>query len=208
MVAFVDSDCVVAEDWLDRMVEAHLRYEYAAIVGGIGNGTPKNLVGWTGYLIEFNEWTPKTKPRIVKNILGGNVSYKKKRIKKHNLSYTDVFPSEDTIFAWDLQSKGETIYFDPSIVVYHLNRTSFKFLLKHQYVLGSASAQARRMTGLYGKIFTRYPFLCLGLPLVRFTRAAFRLIRQDLRYFFVFLLISPRGKRALEGASSKSILWP
>jgi glycosyltransferase involved in cell wall biosynthesis len=191
VVAFVDSDCIVAPDWLNRMVEAHLKYDYAAIVGGIGNGTPKNLVGWTGYLIEFNEWTPKTKPRIIGNILGGNVSYKKERIQKHNLSYTDVFPSEDTIFAWDLCSKGETIFFDPSIVVYHLNRTDFKVLLRHQYVLGSASAQARRTTGLYGKIFSRHPVLCLGLPVVRFMRAAFRLIGQDFGYFFMFLLISP-----------------
>ena len=191
LVAFVDSDCVVAEDWLDRMVEAHLKYEYAAIVGGVGNGTPRNLIGWTGYLIEFNEWTPKTKPRIVKNILGGNVSYKKERIQKHNLSYTDVFPSEDTIFAWDLQSKGEVIFFDPSIVVYHLNRTSLKILLKHQYVLGKASAQARRTTGIYGKIFTRYPFLCFGLPFVRFLRASFRLVKQDIKTFLIFLMISP-----------------
>ena len=191
LVAFVDSDCIVAPDWLDRMVEAHRTYDYAAIVGGVGNGTPKNLVGWTGYLIEFNEWTPKTKPRVVENILGGNVSYKMERIRKHHLSYTDVFPSEDTIFAWDLRSKGETIFFDPSIVVYHLNRTSLRVLLRHQYVLGGASAQVRRTTGMYGRIFARYPLLCLGLPFARFLRAALRLARQDLGYFFMFLLISP-----------------
>lgn len=191
LVAFVDSDCIVAENWLDEMVEAHLKYDYAAIVGAVDNGTPKSLVGSTGYIIEFNEWTSKTQPRKIGNILGGNVSYKKEIIDKHQLSYTDVFPSEDTIFAWDLTSKGETIFFVPSIIVYHLNRTELKVLLKHQYVLGRASGEARRMTGLYGKIFTKFPFLSLGLPFVRFGRAFFRLIKQDLRLFLHFLLISP-----------------
>jgi glycosyltransferase involved in cell wall biosynthesis len=191
LIAFVDADCIVAENWLEKMVEAHLHFDYAAIVGGVGNGTPRNLIGWTGYLIEFNEWTPKTKPRKTQNILGGNVSYKKWIIEKHKLSYTDVFPSEDTIFAWDLISSGETIYFVPDIVVNHLNRTDFKVLLRHQYVLGSASAQARRTTGMYGGIFTKYPILSLGLPLIRYIRAGSRLIRQDFKMFVIFLFVSP-----------------
>ena len=191
IIAFVDSDCTVAEDWLEKMVEAHRQYEDAAIVGSVGNGTPKSIVGTTGYLVEFNEWTPKTKPRIINAILGGNVSYKKEIIQKHRLSYTDIFPSEDTIFAWDLNSKGETIRYDPTIVVYHLNRTELKILLRHQVVMGKSVAESRRITGLFGQTFIKYPWLSVGLPAVRFSRAGYRLFRQDFKTFLLFLLYSP-----------------
>jgi hypothetical protein len=187
----VDSDCIVSADWLEKMVDSHLKVPYAAIVGGIGNGTPANLVGWTGYLIEFNEWTPKTKPRMIECILGGNVSFKKEIILKHNLAFRGIFHSEDTVFAWDLRSVNEDIFFDPSIVVYHLNRTNLSMLVRHQYILGKSSVQARRSTGLYGQIFVRYPVLCVALPFIRFFRASTRLAKQDLGYFFIFLIVMP-----------------
>jgi hypothetical protein len=57
--------------------------------------------------------------------------------------------------------------------------------------LGKASAEARRTTSLRGQIFVKYPWLCLGLPLVRWTRAALRLARTDLSYFLFFLALTP-----------------
>ncbi len=192
IIVFLDSDCTVIKEWLNIIVEAHLTYKkYTAIVGSIGNGTPYNLVGCASYLIEFNEWTPKTKKREINYILGGNVSYKKEVILKHNLSYTDIFPSEDTIFAQDLISKGEKILFIPDLLVYHINDTNLFHLFKHQYVLGNASARARRDKGMFGSIISKYKILVFGVPLIRYIRAFFRLLKQDFIIFMTFIVISP-----------------
>lgn len=192
LVAFLDSDCMVIREWLNIIVQTHQTHKkYTAVVGSVGNGTPRNLVGCASYLIEFNEWTPKTKKREISYILGGNVSYKKEIIMKHNLSYTDIFPSEDTIFAQDLLAKGEKILFIPELVVYHINNTSLIKVLKHQYVLGNASARARRDKRMVGDIISKYKFLVLGVPLVRYIRAFIRLLKQNFVLLVEFLVISP-----------------
>ncbi len=192
IIAFLDSDCTVIKEWLDIIVETHLTHpDYAAVVGSIGNGTPYNLVGTASYLIEFNEWTPKTKKREIDYILGGNVSYKKEIIMKHSLSYTDIFPSEDTIFAQDLIAKGEKIIFIPELIVYHVNNTDLSHVLRHQYVLGNASAKARRDKNMFGNIISKYKILILGVPFVRYVRAFIRLLKQDFILFIIFIVISP-----------------
>jgi glycosyltransferase involved in cell wall biosynthesis len=191
ILAFMDSDCVADPDWLERIIAAHAQLDAAAIFGAVRNGTPTSVIGTVCYLIEFNEFLPRAKPRYTDILLGGNVGYKQEIFSKHNIFFTDIFPSEDTIFAWTLRQKREKIYFDPGILVAHLNRTSFSGLLRHQHTLGKASAEARRTTNLRGQIFVKYPWLCLGLPLARWARAALRLLRTDLKYFWVFLALTP-----------------
>lgn len=192
LIIFLDADCIVIKQWLDMIVEIHQTYtQYAAVVGSYDNGTPYNLVGCAYYLTEFNEWTPKTKQRDIEYVLGGNLSCKKEVIMKHNLFFTDIFPSEDTIFAQDLRAKGEKILFVPSIIVSHINNTNLWQFLKHQYVLGNASAQARKEKKMFGNIINKYKILVLGVPLVRFIRAFFRLIQQDFILLIKFLIVSP-----------------
>jgi glycosyltransferase involved in cell wall biosynthesis len=191
ILAFMDSDCVADANWLERIIAAHGKMDAVAIFGAVKNGTPNSIIGTVSYLIEFNEFLPRSKPRYTDILLGGNVGYKQEVFGKHNICFTDIFPSEDTIFAWTLRQKNEKIFFDPSILVAHLNRTSFSGILRHQHTLGKASAEARRTTSLRGQIFVKYPWLCLGLPFVRWTRAALRLARTDLGYFFIFFALTP-----------------
>jgi len=192
IIAFLDADCMVIKEWLNMIVEIHLTHtEYAAVVGSYDNGTPHNLVGCAYYLTEFNEWTPKTKQREISYVLGGNLSCKKEIIIKHNLFFTDIFPSEDTIFAQDLIAQGEKILFVPHLIVSHINSTNLFQFLKHQYILGNASARARKDKKMFGDIITKYKILVLGVPWVRFIRAFMRLLGQDLRLLITFIIISP-----------------
>jgi len=163
----------------------------AAVYGAVKNGTPWSLFGTVSYLSEFNEFLPQIKPHYSTILLGGNVGYKREVFNEHDICFTDIFPSEDTIFAWTLKQKGEKIYFDPSVLVYHINRTKFKELIRHQNTLGKASAEARRTTRLSGQIFVKYPLLSLALPIVRWCRAALRIIKVSLPQFLLFVLLTP-----------------
>lgn len=191
IIVFTDSDCVPDPDWLFQIVSQYNRREVDGVGGCVINGYPKSLTAWASHLIEFNEWTESTREGYVKNIPSCNISFRREVFGKYKIYFTDIFPSEDTLFNWTLIEKGGKIYFDPRIRVTHLSRVGFRRLLEHQKTLGKASAEARRVSTLPGKIFTRYPILCLGLPFVRWIRATIRLFKKDWKALILFWLITP-----------------
>ena len=68
LIAFVDSDCVPAHDWLERIVCAH-DSKYAIIGGVVKNGNDGNdRVGCAGYISEFREFLPEQPKREVRHI--------------------------------------------------------------------------------------------------------------------------------------------
>jgi glycosyltransferase involved in cell wall biosynthesis len=191
IVAFTDSDCVPDPDWLQRIHDRHRELGCEAVGGSVVNGYPKSYIAWVSHLIEFNEWTEKSKSGFVQNIPTCNISYKKNLFEKLHVEFTDNFPTEDTILNWHITSRGGRIYFDPAIRLVHLNRMQFRKLFSHQYRLGRAVAVERQITDLPGRILLKYRILCLGIPLVRWALALKRLAGIDLKQTLIFLWITP-----------------
>jgi glycosyltransferase involved in cell wall biosynthesis len=190
-IAFTDSDCAPDPDWLERIVADFQTRETDAVGGCVINGHPESLTAWVNHLMEFNEWTECMPEGFVKNIPTCDIAYRRHIFFDRALSFTDIFPSEDTIFNWTLTNKSGRIYFDPRIRVSHRNRISFKELLRHQFILGQASAEARRTTTLPGHIFVRFPVLSLLLPFVRWSRTFWRLLEHDRAKCFIFVALTP-----------------
>lgn len=191
IVAFTDSDAVPAPDWLEKMVSTYRLHDTDAVGGCVINGYSKSPTAWVSHLIEFNEWTESTPAGYVKNIPSVNISFKREVFKKYQICYSDIFPSEDTLFNWSLIERGGHIYFNPSIKVTHLSRVGVFKLFQHQLRLGRASAQARRISTLPGQTFVRYPWLCIVLPPVRWIRASMRLIKKDIKLLCLFWALAP-----------------
>ena len=193
-VAFTDADCIVARDWLRRMLCRHREGEYAAVGGSIANGTPRSLVGSAEHLFEFNEFLPQAPERLVPNIPTCNICYRRSVLDGARF---DVGPeganlgAEDLILNWGLARSGLKLLFDPAIRVVHLNRTRLHAFLSHQHVLGQSSCWARKRTDLPGRIFAAYPLLGLALPVLRLARIGFRLSRFDRIETLRFLALSP-----------------
>lgn len=191
IVAFTDSDAVPAPDWLEKLVNLHHSQDTDAVGGCVINGYSKSLTAWVSQLIEFNEWTESTPAGYVSNIPSVNISFKREVFKKYRICYSDIFPSEDTLFNWSLIERGGRIYFDPAIRVTHLSRVGFFKLFRHQLRLGRASAQARRISTLPGRTFVQHPWLCIILPPVRWIRASMRLIKKDIKLLCLFWALTP-----------------
>jgi GT2 family glycosyltransferase len=194
-VAITDHDCVVPPDWLVRLLARHREGEYAAVGGAVGNGTPTSAVGTASYLIEFNEFLPVGKPRLVTMVPHCNVCFRRE-------VFTTVGPflpvppgAEDLVFNFLLCQQGGRILFDPAIVVEHINRTAFRRFFRHQRLLGFGSAVARQTVALKGQIFVRHPSLVYGLPLVRLVRTVMRLSVSNrlalLRYLSLLPILLP-----------------
>lgn len=178
-VAFTDHDCLVPADWLARFLHRHMTGDYAAVGGAVQNGTPMSLVGTAAYWIEFNDFTPGRSAGPISGVPHCNICF-----RRGSLPLPDPFPlvppaAEDLAFNHLLVRSGATIYFDPEIVVTHVNRTSLLAYLRHQRVLGEGSAVARRLVPLAGRIFVRQPWMTPLLPLVRLGGTIFRVARRD-----------------------------
>src|SRR5262245_43435476 len=61
----IDSDCVASSSLVERAIERQRSGNYAAVGGSLRNGTPRSLIGWIGYLMEFKEFMPTAASREV-----------------------------------------------------------------------------------------------------------------------------------------------
>ncbi len=57
ILAFTDADCVVDQNWIKEIAEAH-QAPYPVIGGAIDNANPDSNVGWAYYFCEFSQWMP------------------------------------------------------------------------------------------------------------------------------------------------------
>lgn len=187
----IDSDCVAESDVIERFVARHRDGDYAAVSGSLSNGTPNSLSGWIGYLIEFREFIPCAPMRLEKSMPTASIAYQREIFERFGYFEEDLWPAEDLLFNWKLYNAGESLLFDPSIRVTHLNRTGWRTVLSHQLKLGRTSAVARQRSDLPGSVLLRYPPLILLMPLVRLWRALRWFAKYDKQVLLMFLLIWP-----------------
>lgn len=190
-IAITDQDCIVPADWVACLLARHQEGEYAAVGGAVSNGTPESVIGTASYLIEFNEFLPTGTPRLVTMIPHCNVCFRREVFTKTG-PFRAVPPgAEDRVFNFLLCCQGYQMLFDPTIVVDHLNRTSFSAFLQHQHLLGFGSAIARRTVAIEGQVFIRHPGLAYSLPLVRLARTIHRLSKGNRATLLRYLRLLP-----------------
>jgi GT2 family glycosyltransferase len=180
---------VADPNWLRRLVDGH-RLGYAIVGGGVANGTPKDFVGTTEYLIEFNEMNPYAKPGQVRALPSCNLS-----VRKHVFDRIGYFPDfmkgEDTIFCERAVASGERILFKPEAIISHLNRTDVRHYLKNQVALGEGANETRRRTGRHGAFLIRLPFLLPLIPAYRTWAVGRRLWSSNKGLFLKYLVHYP-----------------
>jgi glycosyltransferase involved in cell wall biosynthesis len=185
IIVCLDSDCVVADEyWLDKIHETHKKH---AVVGArVCNGNPRNLFGWSIFLLEFCEWITK-RDKIMRMLLSYNVSYKRQIFDKYGLFPDHDAINEDLIFHSRIKEK---LFFSSKVMVKHINRTDFFEVVRHCFKLGRGAAFARKQyQSIPGSFFVKYPVLIGLLPFARFFLSGFRSLQAN--YFLIFLLVSP-----------------
>ncbi|NLD35613.1 MAG: glycosyltransferase [Desulfatiglans sp.] len=182
LIAFIDSDCVAAPDWLNRIAAAHTS-EYKVVGGSVRNGNRENdMVAWAGYLAEFREFLPGKPKMEVSHIPTCNISYKKEIFDKYGLFEGEYYPQEDLIFNYKICKNGEKILLDSSITVYHNHRSVMKSFLDHQMKIGKITSRVLKEVDLEGSFIVRTPLIAAAfipvLPFIKF----FRTIMIFLKY--------------------------
>ena len=185
-ILFIDSDCIAARDWIERMAEAHQKGKYMAIGGAVLNGNdPNNQVAWAGYMAEFREYLPEYPKGIVPHIPTCNISYKRKLFDKIEPFHPRYYPQEDLEFNYRLRQSGYEILFDPKIKIRHNHRTKLKAFYGHQHRVGQITSRMLKILPLEGSMLARNRWLSVlslpALPLVKFARTMFIFVKKQPR---------------------------
>jgi GT2 family glycosyltransferase len=169
IIAFMDSDCTVDEDWIDQVIDAH-RGDYDVVGGTILNGESRSIVGWAYYFCEFNLWLPKMKVQEIPEIAGCCLSMKRTIFDKYGPFIEGTYCS-DTAFHHKLLQDDIKVLLVPSIKVYHnFNLTVGSFLshiYDHRYHFARIMIRMKRLSDHQRKVFILFsPFYPVILFLV------------------------------------------
>lgn len=132
IIAFTDTDCIVANNWINEIIDAHNAHpEHPAIGGTVDNGNAQSYVGWGAYFCEFSQWMPQFPKCHMVDIPGCCLSIKRWAFEKYGPFLEGGYCS-DTAFNWRLKSDGHKPLFIPSIKIYHININRFRKFLKKE----------------------------------------------------------------------------
>jgi len=141
IIAFIDADCSADQNWANQILQAH-QSSHLAIGGAIANANPQSAIGWASYFCEFSQWMPGFPSRILADIAGANMSYKKRAFEEYGLFIEGTY-SSDTEFHWRLGKAGRVLKFVPSILVFHHNIDRLGRFLRHEFEHGRSFAGVR-----------------------------------------------------------------
>ena len=188
IIAFIDSDCVAAQNWL-QSGKAALQEKYSIIGGSVQNGNP-GMISWPDYFLTFNEFMPTMPRREVAFMPTCNFMIAKKVFEELGGFREDLLAGEDTLFCYAASRKYQLL-FEPAMLIAHTNRETFKDFFRHHRTFGHHSALVRKSTDLPGNILVKYPLLALTAPVVRSGRIGWRMVRYNRRFLLSFLLSGP-----------------
>lgn len=141
IVAITEDHCVVADDWVARILAAHARHpEAAAITGAVENGTRQTVSEWALYIgahVRLAPPLPAHPPMVGKT----NISYKRDVL----LGMPSAGPASiEDIFNQRLRAAGLTVLGDDSIRVAHHQSGGPLTMTRLQFHNGRTIAALRR----------------------------------------------------------------
>ena len=141
IVALTEDHCVVADDWLERILAAHRRHpEAVAIAGAVANGTRRHVADWALYLMAHAQLASPLPPapRFVGKT---NVSYRAEVLRE----MPDSGPASiEDLWNQQLIRGGRAVVGDDSIRVWHHQCSSPAEMIALQFHNGRTVAAARR----------------------------------------------------------------
>jgi glycosyltransferase involved in cell wall biosynthesis len=116
IIAITDSSCVVADNWISSILEAH-QTEGSPVIGGAVemNEDSRNLMDWSAYFCDYGQFMSPAPKGIVKVVPGNNLSIKRWALAKGREYVENEFWK--TLWCRVLQSEGIKLFSEPSISV-------------------------------------------------------------------------------------------
>lgn len=142
IVAFIDSDCLAADDWLETLLAAYRADPHRAVVGGSVGFESDNYWTLADNISTFYRFLPSTAAGERLHLPSLNFSARRDVLESAG-GFDERYPlptGEDTDLSLRLRRAGHSLYFEPRAVVYHHPaRQSVGALLRHARNFGRYS---------------------------------------------------------------------
>lgn len=141
LVAVTEDHCVPRSDWIRRILEVHRRTGWAAVGGGVVNGSTDRVVDWAVYFCEYGHMMNPVPAGPSDVVPGMNVAYDMAQLEPMR----EVFAAGmwENFLHDRLRAAGYTMGLDPSIVVAHDKYFTVPMFLSERYHLSRAFGGGR-----------------------------------------------------------------
>ena len=158
IVAFIDADCVVSKDWLDR-INRGMMQDIIGISGRYDLAKNKDMLSKIFLSIRDTINILYKKPRKIIFCLGGNCAFwrsvlMKNRPKKELLLFRGMANGEDTVMCSELNNFG-TLLYNPDISVVHNKVCSLPNIFRNFVRAGCTGVT---VSAVCGKLLMKEPY--------------------------------------------------
>jgi Glycosyl transferase family 2 len=141
LVAVTEDHCRPRSNWLSAMIAVHDRTGWAAIGGGVENGSPERLVDWAVYFCEYHSLMSPVPAGPSNALPGMNVVYDMDQLGELRALFDEGLWEN---FLHDrLVDRGHTLGLDPSIIVDHCKYFTVAMFCRERYHYSRAFAGSR-----------------------------------------------------------------
>ncbi len=186
VIALTDSTCVIDNEWVDSILEAH--NSPALVIGGaVEAGECRTLVDWAAYFCDYAQFMRPFEEGAAHEVPGNNVSFKRGALERGRQFVKHGFWK--THWCRNLQREGERLVLTPSVVIHNGKSYSLLPFLRRRFNHGRCFAGMRNAQIPFPR---RVFYLAASplLPLVFLVRIAKRVVPKN-RYIKELLFASP-----------------
>lgn len=176
LLLFVDADCAPAPGALWAL-RSSLDGRGLDVAGASVVPEPVTGVAWVRHLLEFKDAEPGCDPPWPSMVPSATIMCRATAFDAVG-GFPDMWPGEDLVFCARLLHDGFRVRRIDDAVTVHHHPPGIARMLRHQFVLGRTSAQARRTETLDDSMFAT---AAASAPLL-FVGRAFRAMRWLARY--------------------------
>jgi hypothetical protein len=179
IVALLEDHCTPANDWCSRVLDAH-RSQHAAAGGCIEKGFPAGGTGdtalnWAMYLTDYSRYMPPMPAGPAHGLSDCNVSYKRSALEKVRSLWSEEF--HENVVNGALAEAGESLWFEPGIVVRQQRPLDARRALRDRYAFGRLFGSTR-VAGAALQIRLVRAAAALVMPPVLVARVAGNLLQR------------------------------
>jgi len=149
IICFTDSDCMVPEDWLSKILNFFNNHPFVDGVGGplfpyyYQNSIQKFAAEVFVEGKVFYNKTIEVKPGIFTSgyLMTSNCAYRKDVFNSVNFDESFLTAYEDVELCWNLAEKGNHLIFNPDIKMFHIFPWTLKGLFKQWFKYGMGATK-------------------------------------------------------------------
>ncbi len=186
IVAVTEDQCRPQDDWCDQVTKGHAS-PHAAIGGAVEKQVPDRMLGWAIYFADYVRYMKPMSPTLTGHLTDCNVSYKRSALDVIVKVWEKEFHEPEVHGA--LQAQGETLWFEPEMVVYQRRSMNWAEVLNDRWCFGRLFG-SRRLIHASALSRMAYGIAALASPLLTVVRVA-RNVLQKKRCIPQFLWALP-----------------